>query len=160
MNFDEMSVCCKAWPHEAASKEARCGRSAARTASSCAPGGSLQATAAAGAAATAEATKAAHECAGRLSWRWCTEHAAERVGCSTPVPVPAALPFVCLVTCEARRVAPRKAQLMSPLRGLSPRPYAYGAHALPAELRRHLQWFYRKNVSLAYLSVAAIRGPE
>ena len=25
----------------------------------------------------------------------------------------------------------------SPLRGLSPRPYAYGAHALPAELRRH-----------------------
>ena len=38
MNVDQMSVCCKAWPHEAASKEARCGRSAARTASSCAPG--------------------------------------------------------------------------------------------------------------------------
>ena len=28
----------------------------------------------------------------------------------------------------------------SPLRGLSPRPYAYEAHALPAELRRLLVW--------------------
>ena len=28
----------------------------------------------------------------------------------------------------------------SPLRGLSPRPYAFGAHALPAELRRLLVW--------------------
>ena len=29
---------------------------------------------------------------------------------------------------------------VAPMRGLSPRPHAYGAHALPAELRRLLVW--------------------
>ena len=33
----------------------------------------------------------------------------------------------------------------SPLWGLSPRPYAYGAHALPAELRRQLLKFLKRN---------------
>ena len=37
----------------------------------------------------------------------------------------------------ASRMPGPQQQDSSPLRGLSPRPYAYGAHALPAELRRH-----------------------
>ena len=40
----------------------------------------------------------------------------------------------------------------SPLRGLSPRPYAYGAHALPAELRRQLE------LCLTQVVVAAKNG--
>ena len=36
--FDKIGCCSKEWPHEAASREATCGRPAARTASSCAPG--------------------------------------------------------------------------------------------------------------------------
>ena len=35
----------------------------------------------------------------------------------------------------------------SPLRGLSPRPYAYGAHALPAELRRPPHYLTRGAMS-------------
>ena len=38
--------------------------------------------------------------------------------------------------CKALQSEPKK---RSPLRGSNPRPYAYGAHALPTELRRRCQ---------------------
>ena len=49
---------------------------------------------------------------------------------------------------------------LSPLRGLSPRPYAYEAHALPAELRRHMQQLFSdatgKKKQLQLLRAAAM----
>ena len=63
-------------------------------------------------------------------------------GCGHPV---VCAPRVVLITHSQtpRRGRARETHMLhqhvaSPLRGLSPRPYAYGAHALPAELRRPL----------------------
>ena len=82
-----------------------------------------EAAGAAAAAAAAMANEAEH--AGRWRGHW---HA--YAGCS-----PAKS------TSLAQPMGTQRGQ--SPLPGLSPRPYAYGAHALPAELRRLLVWLDR-----------------
>ena len=49
------------------------------------------------------------------------------------------------------------ARQQSPLWGLSPRPYAYEAHALPAELRRQVLIFWMRPQSLNHDSMRILR---